>query len=188
MICSAISRVFSLFLRSRSCGKVMFSPCTETPQGLDPSPSSDIWPHCTGIPQPQAPQDMGSHCNTDLVAKIDTCSNVFTWTPPPTPQVLTFGGYWSTYGLQTGDTHRTEMLSCLVYLMLTKNSRLFPIFSVITYGILTSDCLMLWTCHSCAKNSPWAWHIKDKDIYSPERNICCPHQLLKICKAAKKKE
>ena len=187
MICSAISWVFFFLPLTKLREGNVFTMHRDSPRPW----SQPFLGHGTSLyrdsPAP-SPQGMGSYCNTDLVAKIDTCSNVFTWTPPPTLLVLTFGGYWSTYGLQTGDTHRTEMLSCLVHLMLTKNSRLFPIFSVITYGILTSDCLMLWRCHSCAKNSPWAWHVKDKDIYSPERNICCPHQLLKIWKAAKKKE
>ena len=105
--------------------------------------------------------------------RLDTFSNLFTW-DPLTLLVLIFGGYWSTYGWKVSNTHPTGMLSGLDYLLSiknTRNERLFPIFSVITYGILTSDCLIIWRCHSCAKISPVAWHIKDKDILTRKKHL-----------------
>ena len=40
--------------------------------------------------------------------RLEACSNLFTWGPPP---VLTFGG-WSTYGGWEGGTYPTGRLSC----------------------------------------------------------------------------
>ena len=41
---------------------------------------------------------------------MESCSNLFPWGPS---LLLTFGGYWTTYGWKTGGTHPIRMLSCL---------------------------------------------------------------------------